>query len=161
MINGSAKQYLPMATSARSEASVGHRVATTSHHPASMPPLASGIRNPVSSNAMPPSKAMKMKSKVPLGRLPDSSSPLAVGTRPFGFGKVTMHAYHFTSTLIFFTMLLRQSSCICLRFFVFAADEDDEYECSAVLGNHTQDVKRVAWHPTKDVSLVVNFELSI
>jgi len=30
--------------------------------------------------------------------------------------------------------------------------EDDEYECASVLHSHSQDVKRVTWHPDKEVS---------
>ena len=32
-----------------------------------------------------------------------------------------------------------------------AGDEDSEYECVAVLTEHTQDVKLVAWHPAEQV----------
>jgi cytosolic iron-sulfur protein assembly protein CIAO1 len=30
---------------------------------------------------------------------------------------------------------------------------DGEFECAAVLMEHTQDVKAVAWHPREDVNL--------
>lgn len=30
-------------------------------------------------------------------------------------------------------------------------EEGDEYECASVLNSHTQDVKRVQWHPEKEV----------
>ena len=32
--------------------------------------------------------------------------------------------------------------------------EDDEYECASVLHSHSQDVKKVVWHPTEEVSNV-------
>lgn len=33
----------------------------------------------------------------------------------------------------------------------FLVQEDDEYECASVLHSHSQDVKRVVWHPDKEV----------
>ena len=29
--------------------------------------------------------------------------------------------------------------------------DEDDYECASVLNKHTQDVKKVAWHPHKEV----------
>src|SRR5262249_25080500 len=31
------------------------------------------------------------------------------------------------------------------------ADDDDEFECLAVLQDHTQDVKSVSWHPSEPI----------
>ena len=37
---------------------------------------------------------------------------------------------------------------------LFAVDEENEdFECASVLNVHTQDVKRVAWHPQKEVGI--------
>ena len=33
---------------------------------------------------------------------------------------------------------------------IWCIDEEDDYECASVLSSHTQDVKCVSWHPTKD-----------
>ena len=30
-------------------------------------------------------------------------------------------------------------------------EEDEDYECVSVLHDHTQDVKRILWHPTEEV----------
>lgn len=35
----------------------------------------------------------------------------------------------------------------------FTVDEEDEYECVTVVNSHTQDVKHIVWHPTKEVGL--------
>ena len=35
--------------------------------------------------------------------------------------------------------------------FVLVQDDGEEYECASVLNSHTQDVKRVQWHPEKEV----------
>jgi hypothetical protein len=35
---------------------------------------------------------------------------------------------------------------------LFSVQEDgEEYECASVLNSHTQDVKRVQWHPEQEV----------
>ena len=39
----------------------------------------------------------------------------------------------------------------CFFFKCFTVQEDDEYECASVLHSHSQDVKRVTWHPHKEV----------
>ena len=38
--------------------------------------------------------------------------------------------------------------------YLLADEEDDEYECAAVLSKHEQDVKCVVWHPTDDVCVL-------
>lgn len=38
---------------------------------------------------------------------------------------------------------------------------DDEFECSAVLNAHIQDVKKVIWHPTKDVLASASYDNTI
>jgi len=34
---------------------------------------------------------------------------------------------------------------------VSVVEEEEDYECVSVLHDHTQDVKRVLWHPTEEV----------
>jgi cytosolic iron-sulfur protein assembly protein CIAO1 len=41
------------------------------------------------------------------------------------------------------------------------ADEDDEFECLAVLQEHTQDVKSVAWHPTEPILASCSYDDTI
>ena len=52
-------------------------------------------------------------------------------------------------------LTLALSLCINTIYFLFlcfSVDEDEEYECVTVLNSHTQDVKHVALHPTKEVA---------
>ena len=37
---------------------------------------------------------------------------------------------------------------------LIAVQEDDEYECASVIHSHSQDVKKVVWHPTEEVSWI-------
>lgn len=41
------------------------------------------------------------------------------------------------------------------------ADEEDEFECLAVLQEHTQDVKSVAWHPTEPILASCSYDDTI
>jgi hypothetical protein len=59
-------------------------------------------------------------------------------TRRFGYGKVWWIII--LSLLKLFTYA-----------FIHIVMEDGEFECAAVLMEHTQDVKAVAWHPNEDV----------
>ena len=38
-------------------------------------------------------------------------------------------------------------------FFCFPSvdEESEDFECASVINSHTQDVKRVLWHPSKEV----------
>lgn len=38
---------------------------------------------------------------------------------------------------------------------------DDEFECAAVLNAHSQDVKRVIWHPTKEILASCSYDNTI
>lgn len=35
--------------------------------------------------------------------------------------------------------------------FIFSVSADEEFECSSVLSTHSQDVKHVRWHPSKEI----------
>lgn len=38
---------------------------------------------------------------------------------------------------------------------------EDEYDCSAILNDHSQDVKRVAWHPKADVLASASYDNTV
>ena len=44
---------------------------------------------------------------------------------------------------------------------VWEVAEEDEYECSAVLNAHTQDVKKVLWHPLEDLLASASYDNTI
>jgi len=37
-------------------------------------------------------------------------------------------------------------------------NEDEEYMCASVMHSHTQDVKRIAWHPTEDILASASYD---
>ena len=37
-------------------------------------------------------------------------------------------------------------------------DDDEEYECSSIMNEHSQDVKTVKWHPHRDVCYSLNVD---
>ena len=39
--------------------------------------------------------------------------------------------------------------------------DDDEYMCASVLHAHTQDVKKIAWHPDKDLLASASYDNNI
>jgi cytosolic iron-sulfur protein assembly protein CIAO1 len=81
---------------------------------------------------------MKMNVNV-LDGVPTDDTLLPVhGTKVFGYGKV--------SPLLVTLMI---------------ADEDDEFECLAVLQEHTQDVKSVNWHPTEPILASCSYDDTI
>ena len=58
------------------------------------------------------------------------------------------------SVWIWESMLLPSENIIRLTrlFTLTLVESDHEFECISVLHGHTQDVKSVLWHPTKEVS---------
>jgi len=40
-------------------------------------------------------------------------------------------------------------------------NDDDDYMCSSVLHSHTQDVKKVSWHPTEDILASASYDNNI
>lgn len=44
---------------------------------------------------------------------------------------------------------------------VWAAEEDNEFDCAAVLSGHAADVKCVAWHPTEPVLLSASYDNTV
>ena len=40
-------------------------------------------------------------------------------------------------------------------------DDDEEYECVSVIESHTQDVKKVVWHPSADVLASCSYDDTI
>ena len=42
-----------------------------------------------------------------------------------------------------------------------SVDDDEEYECVSVIESHTQDVKKVVWHPHADVLASCSYDDSI
>ena len=64
----------------------------------------------------------------------------------YGFGKVGLEKY---------SRLKVQASQPGVPFeissFFSVQDDGEEYDCASVLNSHTQDVKRVQWHPENEV----------
>ena len=44
---------------------------------------------------------------------------------------------------------------------VWACEEDNEFECAAVLSGHGADVKDICWHPTKEVLLSASYDNTV
>lgn len=44
---------------------------------------------------------------------------------------------------------------------VWEVTGEEEYDCAAVLNAHTQDVKKVIWHPTKDILASASYDNTI
>ena len=57
-------------------------------------------------------------------------------TKRYGSGKVTIQLNH---------------DILLLTSFFVAVKPDAEFECMAVMMEHSQDVKCVSWHPTEEV----------
>ncbi|XP_015753141.1 PREDICTED: probable cytosolic iron-sulfur protein assembly protein CIAO1 homolog [Acropora digitifera] len=45
--------------------------------------------------------------------------------------------------------------------YYFTVQEDNEYECASVLHSHSQDVKRVTWHPNKEILASCSYDDTI
>jgi WD40 repeat protein len=66
----------------------------------------------------------------------------AVGISLFGFGRVK-DIFEFNEII------------------TFQVQEDSEFECIAVLHGHSQDVKSVLWHPTKEILFSCGYDDTI
>ena len=44
---------------------------------------------------------------------------------------------------------------------IWEVAQDDEYECAAVLNSHSQDVKKVVWHPHEDILASASYDNTI
>lgn len=64
----------------------------------------------------------------------------------FGFGQVSViHNFFFFYFPFFFLLLIKLLT-------LHLVEEDQEFECVGVLHEHSQDVKKVKWHPIDSVS---------
>ena len=71
----------------------------------------------------------------------------AVETRPYGYGKVCALLH----TIVSYRFLINY----------FTVHPDADFECLAVLMDHTHDVKSVAWHPSREILASASYDDTI